>query len=79
MVTGAGRETKESTIDPLAGILLAKKTGDFAQKGDIIARVYAADNAKAEAGAQKLLEAIRWGSQPAPHIPLILGHIEALR
>ena len=78
MVTGAGRETKESTIDPLAGILLVKKTGNYAKAGETIAKVYAADEAKAQAGVQKLLEAIQWGTEPASHIPLILGHIEAI-
>ncbi len=77
MVTGAGRETKESIIDPLAGILLLKKTGDYAGAGETIAKVYAADGDKAQAGAEKLLAALSWGKEPAPHIPLILGHITA--
>ena len=75
MVTGAGRETKESAIDPLAGILLCKKTGNHARAGETIARIYAADAAKAQAGAEKLLGAIRWEDHPAPTIPLILDHI----
>ena len=75
MVAGAGRETKESAIDPLAGILLCKKTGNHARAGETIARIYAADAAKAQAGAEKLLGAIRWGDHPAPTIPLILDHI----
>ena len=38
--TGAGRATKEDTIDLGAGIYLNKKTGDFVKKGDIIAQVH---------------------------------------
>jgi hypothetical protein len=41
--------------------------------------VYAADAKKAELGVQKLLEAIQWGTEPEPRIPLILGHIEAVK
>jgi pyrimidine-nucleoside phosphorylase len=41
MVLGAGRETKESTIDFAAGIVLKKKTGDYVQKGDVLAILYA--------------------------------------
>lgn len=40
MVLGAGRETKESTIDFAAGISLKKKMGDYVQVGDVVARLY---------------------------------------
>lgn len=40
---GAGRETKESTIDFSAGIYMRKKLGDRIKKGDVIATLYAAD------------------------------------
>ena len=76
MVTGAGRETKEDIIDPLAGILLVKKTGAYLCKGEVLANIYASNNQKAEAGAQKLLESITWADQKPEEIPLILGHIE---
>jgi pyrimidine-nucleoside phosphorylase len=34
---GAGREKKGDAIDMAAGIVLAKKTGDFVHKGDVLA------------------------------------------
>lgn len=34
---GAGRSTKESKIDPLAGVVLKKKVGDYVKKGEVIA------------------------------------------
>lgn len=40
MKLGAGRATKADTIDFEAGINLAKKVGDFVQKGDLIATLY---------------------------------------
>lgn len=40
MVLGAGRETKESTIDYSAGIILHKKTGDKVKIGDCIATLH---------------------------------------
>lgn len=40
MVLGAGRETKESSIDFAAGIALKKKTGDKVQVGDTLATLY---------------------------------------
>lgn len=40
MRIGAGRATKESDIDPAAGILLNKKTGDAVAKGDTLAELH---------------------------------------
>jgi pyrimidine-nucleoside phosphorylase len=48
---GAGRETKESSIDHSAGIILTQKVGDYAKVGDTLALLHANDNsffAKAE-------------------------------
>ena len=40
MHLGAGRATKEDTIDMAAGVVLRKKIGDYVKKGDVIATVY---------------------------------------
>ncbi len=40
---GAGRERKEDSIDPSAGIILSKKTGDFCEKGETLAMLYCSD------------------------------------
>ena len=44
--TGAGRATKEDTIDLSAGIYVHKKVGDAVKKGDILATFYGNDPAK---------------------------------
>ena len=54
LALGAGRNTAEDEIDYSAGIMLKKKTGDFVEKGEIIATLYSNDNA-AFAGAEKTL------------------------
>ena len=46
---GAGRATKEDSIDPGAGILLSKKVGDKVRPGDVLATVFAGSRKKAEA------------------------------
>lgn len=43
---GAGRYTKEDDIEPLAGIIIHAKIGDYVQKGDILATLYANDQKK---------------------------------
>ena len=40
---GAGRITKDSIIDYSVGIKLLKNTGDYVNKGDIIAKLYVND------------------------------------
>lgn len=40
MEIGAGREKKECSINPAVGIVLAKKTGDYVKKGEILAYVH---------------------------------------
>ncbi|MCC8103959.1 MAG: pyrimidine-nucleoside phosphorylase [Clostridiales bacterium] len=55
---GAGRETKESTIDPLAGIILNKKTGDAVKKGETIARLLTSVEAKLDGALNRLKEAV---------------------
>ena len=37
---GAGRESKEDTIDLSAGIVMNKKVGDRVSKGDLLATLY---------------------------------------
>lgn len=40
MKLGGGRETLEDTIDMSAGIVLAKKVGDYVKKGDVICTIH---------------------------------------
>lgn len=40
MEIGAGRADKEDVIEPEVGIVLEKKTGDFVEKGDVLAWVH---------------------------------------
>ena len=57
LALGAGRNTAEDEIDYSAGIMLAKKTGDFVVEGEVIATLYS-NNKSSFAGAERtLLEA----------------------
>ncbi len=73
---GAGRETKESTIDYTAGIRLLKKTGDFVQKGEALAILYTSKELSISSAKEKLLESIRFGDTQPISKPLILARIE---
>ncbi|HWQ78767.1 MAG TPA: thymidine phosphorylase, partial [Anaerovoracaceae bacterium] len=57
--SGAGRATKEDSIDLSAGIMLYKKIGDPVKKGDLLATVYGNDQARVDNGAQEAAAAFR--------------------
>ncbi len=57
MILGAGRENKDSQIDPAVGLELKKKTADQVRKGDTLAVLYYNDNKNLKEAEQKLLDA----------------------
>lgn len=61
MKLGAGREKKDDIIDNLAGINFHKKTGDYINKGDIIATLYSSDSLKYLESEKTLLSGINIG------------------
>lgn len=72
---GAGRETKESTIDPLAGIILNKKTGDAVKKGETIARLLTSEETKLDGALKRLEEAIAISPKAPQKHPLIYARV----
>ena len=70
LVLGAGRETKESTIDLAVGIVIHKKIGDEVQKGDAVATLYYNDPEKLQSAEAILREAYTLSSEKilAPHL-----------
>lgn len=76
VMLGAGRETKGSSIDHLAGIILHKKTGSFVHKGEPIAALYTSQEALLPAAGERLLSAITFRSHPAAAEPLIYARVD---
>ena len=60
---GAGRMTKEDTIDFAAGIVLSKKTGDYAKKGDVLATLYTNKAASLAESEAMFLRALSWSEE----------------
>lgn len=76
MELGAGRATKEDTIDYGVGLATYVKVGNTIQKGDVIGRIYA--NAEDEEKYTKLfLDAFVVDQKEHPAIPLIFEIITA--
>lgn len=68
VLLGAGRNTMEDAIDYGAGIWLYKKAGDAVKKGDVIAKLYASDQKRLDAGAELFAKAVKiTAAKPKPY------------
>ena len=63
VILGAGREKKGDPIDPSAGIVLKKKTGDHIEKGETLAVFYTDDESKIEEAKLEFLGAFTFGNE----------------
>ncbi len=59
VITGAGRETKDDSIDISSGIILHKKNGDYVKKGDVTATLYSNNESSLPVAEKKFLSAIK--------------------
>ena len=75
MLLGAGRASKEDTIDPLAGLKILKKTGDRVEAGETLALLYANDEEKIPAAENCYLQALTFGAEAPAELPLIFRRI----
>jgi pyrimidine-nucleoside phosphorylase len=76
LLLGAGRNTKEDVIDFAAGIHLCKKTGEYVNKGDVIATLYTEKPDTFAAAEKRLLEATVLSDEKPNEMPLILSVVE---
>lgn len=63
VLLGAGRDTKDAEIDPLAGILLYKKYGEYVKKGDLLALICTSDQSRLRPAGDLLFNVYTIGSQ----------------
>ena len=62
---GAGRRTKEDSIDHSVGVVLRAKRGDEVAAGDVVAEIHARDEASAERAIAAVLAAYEIGDRGA--------------
>ena len=70
MLLGAGRKTKDSTIDLSVGIVLKKKIGDYVEEGESLLTIYS-NNENVDEVKNKLYECIKISSEEVAKLPLI--------
>jgi pyrimidine-nucleoside phosphorylase len=69
---GAGRATKEATIDHAVGVVCRRKRTDRVEAGDVLAEVHARDDAGAAAAASEVLAAYEIGDGAPVERPIVL-------
>lgn len=75
-ILGAGRETKESTVDFTAGIILEKTIGDFVEKDEPLARFYSSEISKCKDAEDLFNQALKISDEEVNFSPLILSRVE---
>ncbi len=71
VILGAGRLTKEDTIDYSAGIVLHKKTGDKVEKGQVIAELHTNNEHKLQDAEKLFMSALSFSGNVPEKNPLI--------
>src|SRR5579863_544899 len=69
---GAGRATKEDTIDPAVGVILEVKVGQKVEAGAVLCCVYYTNDEHVEEASQQVEDAFRISSTPPEERELIL-------
>jgi pyrimidine-nucleoside phosphorylase len=69
---GAGRRTKDDTIDHAVGVLCLRKRGDRVEQGEALAEVHARDEQSAEEAEAEVLAAYAIVDEPAPERQVLL-------
>jgi pyrimidine-nucleoside phosphorylase len=72
---GAGRRTKDDSIDHAVGVVCLKKQGDHVRAGDTLAEVHARDEETATAGVRDVLAAYAIAAEAPRRRPIVLDLI----
>jgi pyrimidine-nucleoside phosphorylase len=69
---GAGRQTKDDSIDHAVGIVCLRKRGDQVRVGEPLAEIHAQTDEAAAQAALELLAAYEFAEEPPPERPVVL-------
>jgi pyrimidine-nucleoside phosphorylase len=72
---GAGRMTKDDSIDHAVGVVCLRKRGDRVERGDVLAEVHARDDISASVAVDEVLSAYEIGDDPPVPRAIVLDVI----
>lgn len=75
VILGAGRDTKDSVIDYSAGIEIIKKTGDYVNKGDVLAYIHTNNASIIDVAKKKYNDALEFSKMKVEKKNIILATV----
>jgi len=66
---GAGRQTKDEAVDPVAGLTALKKPGDVVEEGDVLARLHTGRSPDLEVVRSTVRDAYSFTDRPPDPVP----------
>lgn len=76
LALGAGRTSKEESIDHAVGIEVHANVGDAVSAGNLLMTVHANDEGRLQAALDLLADTVDYSAAPVPRLPLFHGVIE---
>jgi pyrimidine-nucleoside phosphorylase len=76
IMLGAGRTKVDDVIDPKAGILLKKKSGDRVTRGDVVADVFTDNNQALLPAAERIARAFSYGDTAPVFGPIVISRVD---
>ncbi len=70
-VLGAGRATKEDSIDPAVGLIMHKRVGDKVEKGEAFCTLYVNDEKNLDDAITTMKDAVCIGAKPDEVAPMV--------
>ena len=70
-VLGAGRATKEDSIDPAVGLIMHKRVGDLVEKGEAFCTLYVNDETNLADAIATMRDAVCIGQKPDEVAPMV--------
>ena len=72
VLLGAGREKKDDVIDPAAGLVLCKKTGEYVERGEALCTLYTNKTGIVRQAEKEYLDSLVFSDLRPEEIPLII-------
>jgi pyrimidine-nucleoside phosphorylase len=76
IMLGAGRTKVDDVIDPKAGILLRKKSGDRVSHGDVVAEVFTDNQSALVPAGERIANAFSYGDAAPVFGPLVISRVD---
>ena len=76
-ILGAGRATKEESIDPAVGLVMKKRLGDFVRPDEPLCVMYVNDESKLNAALEMFHSAFEYSEKKPDYRPMVYDVVRA--